>query len=167
MRKTWMACILTGMMSLVAYPAHALVDTSDLVLGGVTLGEAYEDVEALYGPPTSRRIGGYWYGVINYGDSVHMTIQPDRDNPDQFYIYGVTSDGANGLATPKGITVGSTVDELLEAYGAPDRSGFDRSDGGEYYMYYDNENQRRGSYLWCNIKNGVVTKITIHVNTGE
>ena len=168
MKKYWIiAGMLTGVLSFSAFPVHALIDSDDLVLGGVTLGESYEEVEAQYGPPTQRKIGGFWYGSIYYGDTVQMTIEPDRDKPDTYYIYGVTSRGNNGLATPKGITVGSTEEEVLEAYGGPDRTFFDHGDGGQNYMYYDNENFKRGAYLLVHMHQGVVASLTIHVNTGE
>ena len=71
-------------------------------------------------------------------------------------VLSIDTKANNGLATPRGIAVGSTLDELLNAYGNPGR--IDKRGNQECYCY--GAYRGGGLGLWFYVVNGKVVKIT-------
>lgn len=169
MKKKLLPLVAAALLSMGITTVEAQIDSSELVLGGILLGEPMADVVADYGEPVTSRVGGFWYAYCSYGDTMGITVQPDDytdlDDLTKSCVVAIGSKSRNGVRTPKGISVGSTEEEVLAAYGAPDtiRQGI----WGKDYTYYDGENHRGASYLQVQMKDGVVISISVCENTGE
>ncbi len=167
--KTWIVSLLASACLVSSMPAFAKVATSDLVLGGVALRSRLSELEALYGTPTRHTATGFWYRLAYYGDTLLVTIDAktaeERANHGLSRVYGISVRSQNGLATPKGIRVGSTKSEVRAAYGEPDDT--QRREFYEYWVYLDGDNPRQADFLRLRFVGDVVTELGIHVNTGE
>lgn len=167
--KKWIVSLLASACLVSSMPASAKVATSDLVLGGVALRSRLSELEAIYGTPTKHTATGFWYRLAYYGETLLVTIDAktaeERANHSLSRVYGISVKSQNGLATPKGIRVGSTKSELRAAYGEPDAT--QRREFYESWLYRDGDNPRQASLLVLHFVGDVVTELGIHVNTGE
>ncbi len=167
--KKWIVPLLASACLVSAMPAFAKVATSDLVLGGVALQSQLSELEALYGTPTKHTATGFWYRLAYYGDTLLVTIEAktaeEKANHSLSRVYGISVKSQNGMATPKGIRVGSTKSEVLAAYGHPDAT--QRREFYDSWVYRDGDNPREASLLVLRFVGDVVTELGIHVNTGE
>ena len=87
------------------------VERNEFELGGVNLGNSYDDVIKMYGQPTSHP-GGYSQlvsDVITYnGVEIGFLGKKVR--------YVVTTKN-NGWKTPSGLRVGMSIDDVIKIYG--------------------------------------------------
>ena len=169
MKKNLLSMCVAGLLSIGVLTVHAQLDPSEMVLGGIVLGETLADVEADYGEPVSSRVGGFWYAYCSFGDTMGIIVQPDDytnlDDLTKSCVVGIGSKSSNGVKTPRGIGVGSTEEEVLVAYGAPD--SIRQGNWGKGYTYYDRANRRGASSLQIQMKDGVVISISVSEGTGE
>ena len=130
--------------------AMKAVSSDRVALGGITTGSSTEYTRSIYGEPNKINISKdnqnseTWY----YGD----TFQIDFING---IAAAVVSSGANGLATPDGITVGMKKSKMSSKYGKAQNS--DKYGKRAIYSYsVDN-----GAKMIFIIKNGIISEIRI------
>lgn len=101
--------------------AEAQVPDSALALGGISIGSTEAYVKATYGKPKTLTREYYaprksYIREYNYGDSFYISVLESTGT-----VFRMMSmDHHNNVSTPKGIKIGSTLQELLRAYGNPD-----------------------------------------------
>lgn len=109
---------MTGITSL----CSASISVDDCVLGGISLYSDDAYVKSVYGEPTkierSRLLDA---PVYYYGDSFFISFNSDEKTS----VYAMYTTANNGIATSKGIAVGSRRSDVLNAYGTPTRTAFD------------------------------------------
>lgn len=143
--KHWQGTITTlvSLMIMGSVTAFAISD-DQLVIGGIPLYGSPEYVMQVYGKPqkigpvqgfdeTRYSYGSFWVGVDDY---THK-------------ITSIFTTANNGIATSKGITVGTKYQRVLDLYGTPDKT-----DSRHYASYRAN-----GGWLVFELKNGIVTTI--------
>ena len=128
---------------------NALND-DEIAIGGVSPGASVEYVRGIYGAPDSAsesitKSGETWE-IWKYGDSFELRWYKGEKEP---WLFILSSTAANGLATPKGIKVGSRASEVLEKYGEPFTKNSTR-------LWYKGKNDC--DFIF-DISNGVVTRI--------
>ncbi len=128
---------------------NALND-DEIAIGGVSPGASVEYVKGIYGAPDSAsesitKSGETWE-IWKYGDSFELRWYKGEKEP---WLFILSSTAANGLATPKGIKVGSRASEVLEKYGEPFTKNSTR-------LWYKGKNDC--DFIF-DISNGVVTRI--------
>jgi len=123
----------------------------EIAIGGISPGATQDYVRSIYGEPTkasrSKDHDGDTWETWLYGDSFRLTWFV---GPKGTYLHLLRTSAANGLATPRGIKVGSRVSEVLEKYGEP----FVKQ---PKHYWYKGAND---CDLVFEVKNGVVTEIT-------
>ncbi len=122
----------------------------EIAIGGISPGATQEYVRNIYGEPNKAsrskdHDGDTWESWV-YGDSFKLTWFV---GPKGTYLHMMQSTDANGLATPRGIKVGSRALEVLEKYGEP----FIKQ-SGQYWYKGDNDCD-----LVFGIENGIVNRI--------
>jgi hypothetical protein len=107
-------------------------------------------VRSIYGEPDKLSKGnnhdGYYYEHWTYGNSFELWFWEFKG---QLSVQIVKITAANGLVTPKGITVGSRESEVMKKYGNP----YIPKNGSLWYK------GRNGCDFVFGLKNGVVTSI--------
>lgn len=86
-------------------------------LGGVRLGMSYQDVVAMYGEPTWKKVaidsnGNNWGTYVEYGNTVQIHFTDSDETVDNVFV---TAD--NGWRLSNGVSVGSKLQEVLSIYG--------------------------------------------------
>ena len=132
--------------------ASAKLDDSEITLGGLGFGMDISYAKSIYGTPDKIKTEPMKSGVCWYcwGKGFTVTVY-SRDH----MIVGVTTEANNGIATPRGVHVGTKESELFEIYGQPDYHGTKGNNFQEYYNYYGDK-----KILVFSVENGVITKIT-------
>lgn len=126
-----------ALLALILLPASlcvAEITDEDMALGGIRIGDTRAEVEALYGRGNRVADGvDVWNGedvgmhVIDYGASLSVTYRSSGMGWHVISVHlGVNdvneynaepSDESQSLETPRGIHLGSTREDLEEAYG--------------------------------------------------
>lgn len=128
------AFLLAGGMS-----AEAELSPERLSLGGITVGSTEEYLNAVYfdSPKTVRRAmdAAQNIGVreYDYGGSFFVTVEEETGTVIRLFSIG----RHNNIATKDGITIGSTMQEVITAYGYPDLRQIDGE--SDYYWYFGEE----------------------------
>lgn len=152
-RKTFLLLIvlLASCCLCYAQPSNNLDNTiakNELSLGGVTINMPYQNVVQMYGVP-QWQYGDPGNGIAIYGDSVRIGF----DNNVVTYVL-VMAD--NGWKTPKGISVGMTIDDVHKAYG--NTYAWEKGAKGDYLVYrYTEGPERRGNTIF-------MEKISLYVS---
>lgn len=111
MKKTFIALMAALCLGNVC---NAQIADSSAALGGLTVGLPLNRVVEIYGRPQNID----QYNNLTYGNGTLkiMTNFKSRQVIDRIYVTG-----NNGFATPEGIRVGSSLNQLVNTYGNPDR----------------------------------------------
>lgn len=114
--------------------AEARIDPARMALGGVTPGSTEDYVRQTYGPPKSaartfQASQDQYVKEYNYGDSFFVAVLEKTHT----VLWLMSMDRHNKIATPDGIQVGSSLDDVLHAYGEPDLR---QIDGDADYLWY-------------------------------
>jgi hypothetical protein len=115
------------------------INKDDLVLAGLSLGGDIYSAINMYGEPLNTR--EYYFNMGAKDKALNMFIMAVYDHLDVHYskksnrIFGIYST-SNDIYSTRGITVGSTVNDVLEAYGYPRTRYAVPSDQNEHYNYY-------------------------------
>ena len=139
--------------------AFAELPPEEAYVGGVRLGYTEDQVTQIYGAPTSVSPASYKAALngyaksVKYGDSVSFYCASDTETG-PFHVNSIHITANNGFTTPRGIHVGSTMQEVYRAYGKPD---FDIPSKASPYIMYKTRNGK----LVFHHKNGIVTRIAI------
>lgn len=120
-------------------------------VGWISIGERIEKVQEFFGETQDRMGALYWYkseGLEFYapGHQIERIIIVKHDG------------GKASYATSSGISVGSSDEEVIRAYGEAERALYSQ---GEYVLNYF----ERGITFF--IKNGVVSKILLYKRLGS
>ncbi len=114
---------------------EARVPDSALALGGISIGSTEAYVKATYGKPKTMSREYYaprkeYIHEYNYGDSFYISILESTGT-----VFRMMSmDHHNNVATPKGIKIGSTLQDVLRAYGNPDLRQIDGEVDHYWYL---------------------------------
>lgn len=112
------------------------MDRRQIALGGITIGTTKAAVRHIYGTPTSVEENGLLY---IYGTSFKIWFNPGSERGlTEAGAYTIVTTANNGIATPRGVTVGMTPKTLDNIYGAADRVE-DNHDGSTDYEYWDKD----------------------------
>lgn len=106
--------------------AQAAVPATEICLGGVTFGTTEAYATGIYGSPdklTSKKSGEGVTDAFEYGKGFQIVFHGDDSS--SAVMTQIQTTANNGIKTPKGIHVGSTYVDMLNAYGLPDaETGF-------------------------------------------
>lgn len=126
--------------------------TSDrAAVGGISTGSSTEYTKSIYGEPGKIKISEInqnaetWF----YGDTFQIDFVDGIAS-------SVVSSGANGLATPDGITVGMKKRNMTSKYGKPQHS--DKYGKRAIYSY----SADNGTKMIFVIRNGIISEIRIN-----
>ena len=115
--------------------AAARLPDADYALGGIKFGADADYVKSVYGEPdwVDYHEGTPYSGdiplwIYHYGDSFVVAIEATRMS-----VSSMMTTADNGIATPRGIHVGSTLTDIQRAYGTLPQ-GFKRN-GSYCYAY--------------------------------
>lgn len=159
MKKIISAFIFCLMTFFAGSNAYAMIDESQVALGGITPLASQEYIRNIYGNPTSvsspyRNALVWSYGKtvsIHFVSGAAFGYVNDQSEYYQFFLNSITTTANNGFATPAGIIVGMDESIVYQIYGNPD---FRKGNSITYRT-------RRGGYgLSFNIKKGKVAGIT-------
>ena len=134
----------------------AAIPTSEIAIGGITVGSSADYVKSIYGEPdriTTTYNHALWRGKIDeyyYGDSFHIILSDDK-------VIWLGTTANNGLATPAGIRVGMKVSTLIDVYG---NGKAHRDRYGNICDYYYRSVKSEYSALKFGVdRNGIITAI--------
>ena len=85
-----------------------------MALGGITLGMSKQQVYAIQGKPVALSRNGFAIEYGRYGTTFQIRVS---DSEPVRHIYVV---GNNGIATPAGVKVGTSYEEVIRLLGKPD-----------------------------------------------
>ena len=142
-------CILSLNISLCS--AEKIFSSERAAVGGISTGSSTEYTKSIYGDPGKIRISEVnqnletWF----YGDTFQIDFVDGIAS-------AVISSGANGLATPDGITVGMKKRNMTSKYGKPQHS--DKYGKRAIYSY----SADNGSKMIFVIVNGIISEIRIN-----
>lgn len=147
--------------------AMAQIPLSEISLGGVTPNTDRAYVQEIYGEGNASPVQydyrqGYYSASLKYGDSVEIWSSSPTADGEQMVSFMIVR-ANNGFATPKGIHVGSTLKEVLTAYGRPDgRTVNIKPDKKPKTLNYRAYNS--GANISFMTKNDIVTEIRMGFN---
>ncbi len=124
---------------------HAQIADESAALGGLTVGLPLTRVIEIYGNP--QKIDQYNNLTYGNGTVKIMTNFKSRVRIDRIYV-----SANNGFTTPEGIRVGSSINQLFNTYGSPDRNM------PGLYAYI----ARRGTCLFFKHNGVKITEIQLH-----
>lgn len=144
-----------------AFAMDPQISQDEAALGGITPGMDVETIEEYYGPgsgvnPIYSKAQGMWIDKLTYGGTVEITLG-GRD-PGSMKTEMIVVTGNNGWETPSGIHVGSTVNDLVNAYGYPYLPKSASTGNPNGYWYYKVE--KSGNMVF-HLENGIVTRIAL------
>lgn len=93
------------------------IKSEDLVIGGISIGATVESVRAVHGDPIATKSKHKWYGrnsvtVYEYPALFDLYVSDE-------VVRAIKLDYPNGVKTGKNISIGSSVEEVIAAYGEP------------------------------------------------
>ena len=124
--------------------ASAKISDDNVVLGGLVPRTDISTAISVYGEPDKVEHQRYYWGN-------GFTII--SNNLNEISIIETTAD--NGISTPPGLHVGSTVNEMYLAYGKPDNASLEISGNG-YEYYYEGD----WNILILVAENNIIKKIS-------
>lgn len=126
-------CVAFALLS--AVPAAARVPDSAIAMGGISIGSTESYLKSTYGKPKS--MSRTWYAPrkqyvreYNYGDSFFVSVL--EGNGTVFRMQSL--ERHNKIHTAAGITIGSSLQDVLRSYGYPDLRQIDGE--SDYYWYF-------------------------------
>jgi hypothetical protein len=156
-----------GSQTVLGLPFYLILDSAILPLNGwdteidytSILGEPeYEYIEVA--GPNADTFNGSFLKEVAYED-LNMAWFSPKDNGKTFWLMRMTVTG-DRLKTPEGIQVGSTLEELQEAYQGRMALVLDgRTDPDNCAYRLSKRDQYQ--YLQFEVKNGIVTEILLYV----
>ena len=137
--KKMLAGVLAGAMmfaggNAVSAGETAWMTASDVSVGYVQPGMSMDEVRNIYGPLKGTTTH-YDKNALGYGDTVKIIPTADGNA-----VKSILVEGNNGWATPAGITVGMSIDEVTKIYGDgsvnPVKHKSHHMPGFDYYTYF-------------------------------
>ena len=136
--KRKISALVAGLL-LIGNVAMAKLATDEGALGGIAPGTDLDYVVEIYGTPNEDPEPKFaiaydmYTKMVKYGDSVSFYCTSNSASG-PFDVVMIHISANNGFATPRGIHVGSTRQEVYRAYGMP-------------YI-----NQGNGQHLWYSVE---------------
>ena len=128
---------------------------ADVSLGGMQPRMSLDYVREIYGP-MKETTTHYDKHAVGYGDTVKIIPTADGRG-----VKSILVEANNGWATPAGITVGMSIDEVKKIYGSgevnPVRHKSHHMPGFDYYTYFPSSDHML--YLTFAAKDGKVAYI--------
>ena len=132
-------CVMLSLIAVLLLAANicsaARLPDADYALGGIKLGDSADFVKSVYGEPewVKRHEGTPGSGdvplwIYHYGDSFVVGV-----NAETMHVVAIMTSMDNGIETPRGIHVGSTLTDLQRAYGSLPRAV--PANGGYQYSF--------------------------------
>ncbi len=120
---------------LAVMPSEARIPDSAITMGGISIGSTEAYLRSTYGKPKS--MSRAWYAPrkqyvkeYNYGDSFFVSILEGSGT-----VFRMQSlERHNNIHTAAGITIGSSLQDVLRSYGYPDLRQIDGE--SDYYWYF-------------------------------
>ena len=137
--KKMLVGVLAGAMmfaggNVVSAGETAWMTASDVSVGYVQPGMSMDEVRNIYGPLKGTTTH-YDKNALGYGDTVKIIPTADGNA-----VKSILVEGNNGWATPAGITVGMSIDEVTRIYGDgsvnPVKHKSHHMPGFDYYTYF-------------------------------
>ena len=133
----------------------AWMTQADVSLGGMQPRMSLDYVREIYGP-MKETTTHYDKHAVGYGDTVKIIPTADGRG-----VKSILVEANNGWATPAGITVGMSIDEVKKIYGSgevnPVRHKSHHMPGFDYYTYFPSSDHML--YLTFAAKDGKVAYI--------
>lgn len=129
----------------------AAIPSTDIAIGGIKPGMNIDEAIAVFGQPTYHDQGEE--ALFQNG------IKIDLDDYTRRTIEEIKLSGSSNIATPAGITIGSSESAVTEAYGHPDK--LKNEDGVQEYTYYAADS---GMKIEFKVIHGTVAKIKCELN---
>ena len=155
--------IIFTILLIMATPCLAITK-DDLKAGGLYIGQNISEVIAMYGEPTNESplAGGPGGLVLTFkqNDSDKIIIYTGRQKKSVWNFFILNKN----IPTSAGIRLGSTLNEIKEAYGTPNREYEDiRQNKTPYYLvsYTIPKEEHSQYYLKFELENGHVVKYYI------
>lgn len=139
-----------GFVFLCSSLCSAKLPGEQMALGGITLGMSKQQVYAIYGKPVALGRNGFVIEYGRYGTTFQIRVS-DREP-----VRRVCVVGNNGIATPAGVKVGTSYDEVIRLLGKPDYDSLSTHNTIEYISLDD-----KYAGLIMEFKNGRVWRITL------
>lgn len=148
--------LLAAMLSIFSSTCFATVPQSELALGSIVPGNSPTHVQNIFGEPTKIK-----YESGQYADPRMKTFIYGKSFEVQFFeTFGllIKTTANNGIGTPSGIHVGSSIDEVKRSLGKPDKLPPHLRSKKDVLRYIDEPYTRE---LLVYVKNGKVVKMTL------
>jgi hypothetical protein len=142
---------LTGFLMMAGTTGFAAIPSTDIAIGGIKPGMNIDEAIAAFGQPTYHDQGEE--ALFQNG------IKIDLDDYTRRTIEEIKLSGSSDIATPAGITIGSSESAVTEAYGHPDK--LKNEDGVQEYTYYAADS---GMKIEFKVIHGTVAKIKCELN---
>lgn len=134
--------------------SQAIIPEGEMLLGGLYVGMASEEVQDYYGVPDDiATVDGKTY--YRYGDSVYILFWP-ASYQKGMQIQAIEVTANNGFKTPAGLHVGMTYNEMVSLYGKHPVANVS-DDSRKTYNYY----AYNGATLKITTMDGKITKLQI------
>ena len=139
-------------------------EAEDFALGGIHIGDSTADVEELYGEPDrveDNEPGHSGQRIYYYGDSLEVHFSLDTACVDTVMVNGKTAESpalrkdAEQLATPGGIHIGSTLEDLKAVYGYIPKPHCDHRAPPTCAYFYEQGGVRIGFYICSEMSPGI------------
>ena len=126
------------------------ITKEDLNIGGVYIGQPFSAVTAIYGKPVTTKEEGAPKMYFRHSFASNGTIF-DVLTGGNYYtkvpsdVFCVVVSGNNGIATSKGIKVGSTLKDITNVYGTPNRT---TQQGANKLLFYEIKDVINARAFW-------------------
>lgn len=140
------------------------IDSAEMSLGGVRIGMTAEEVEEILGAPTERfetKIPAPTPNLLPRRGEAYIYGTSFRVDFEQGRVTGLGTWAREGIATPAGLEVGDTVEEMQRIYGAGQRSAWGNKDVFRYSSSPSHAGYRLFS-MQVSAQDGVITYIGIN-----
>jgi hypothetical protein len=150
MMKKLLAAFVMIMMLGISTVCFAEIAEADLVLGGLYPGQPWSEVIAMYGNPSwEQRLPNRTTGYVYEKPDGQFLLQKENE-----VLVHITVTTNRAMVTTRGISIGASRDDVIRAYGSPDRS--EKAQMYEEFRYYAGEKSLRfslfdGRLKWINV----------------
>ena len=130
--------------------------SSEMYLGGLTIGSTVDEMKRIYGMPTSEESNSCTYGdvLISYDTSGEK-------------IQSIIVKGNNDWTTPSGFNVGGNIRTVLNSYGSSDYSKSNDSKKAYIYFNCDKNKPAFGLAILVDESNGRILELGIYGDNSE
>ena len=134
--------------------ASARLNDNEIAVGGLGPGSVIPYAISIYGQPDEVSLRDCGRKVYCWGKGFEVRTHGNLSHIDE--IDGISITANNGISTPQGIHVGSKSDDILKAYGKPDKTAENKQEDAVQYTYmgtyrYMEFIMQHGTVLFINV----------------